>query len=73
MCYLIGNMLVSSCKCCVLVSLVHSVAMHNAVFCMVCSLFVSDMVGDYMVVPYFNVFLVMVVYVFSIVSSDLPQ
>ena len=68
-------MRVSYCKSCVLVSLVHSVAMRSAVFCMVCSLFVfvSDIMGDYIVFPYYSAVLVIVVYVFSNASFDLPQ
>ena len=39
-----GNMCVSSCRCCVLVSVVHPVVILSAVFCVICSLllFVSD-------------------------------
>ena len=61
--------------CCVFLSLVHPVAMRSAVFCMVCSLFVrvSDIMGDYMVLPYSSVVPIMAVYVFSNVSFDLPQ
>ena len=37
-----------SCRCCVLVSVVHPVAILKAVFCIICSLlmFVSDASGD---------------------------
>ena len=44
-------MLVSSCRCCVLVSCVHPVAILRAVFYTICSLpmFVSDPLGDHMV------------------------
>ena len=43
-----GSMSVSSCRCCVLVSCVHYVAVLNAVFCMTCSLLmlVQDARGD---------------------------
>ena len=43
-CYLIGSMLVSSCKCCVLASLVHPESMPSTVFCIIFSFFafVSD-------------------------------
>ena len=46
----IGSTLVS-CRCCVLVSCVHPVAILRAVFCTICSLsmFVSDVLGDHMV------------------------
>ena len=39
-----GNMCVSSCRCCMLVSVVHPVAILSAVFCVICSLlmFVSE-------------------------------
>ena len=42
---------VSSCRCCVLVSVVHSVAIMSAVFCVICSLLmvVSAASGDHMV------------------------
>ena len=41
-------MLVSSCKCCVFVSCVHPVAVLNAAFCVICSLFmlVEDAIYD---------------------------
>ena len=44
-------MCVSSCRCCVLVSVVHPVAILSAVFCVICNLlmFVSDASGDHMV------------------------
>ena len=56
-CCLIGSMLVSSCRCCVLVSRVHPVVIHSAVFCAVCSLFVfvSDKIGDQIELPYSSV------------------
>ena len=37
-CWCIGSTLVSSCRCCVLVSCVHPVAILRAVFCTICSL-----------------------------------
>ena len=44
----------SSCKCCVLVFVVHPVAILSVVFCVICSLlmFVSDASGDHMVKTY---------------------
>ena len=53
-CWCIGSTLVSSCRCCVLVSCVHPVAILRAVFCTICSLsmFVSDALGDHMVEAY---------------------
>ena len=46
-----GNMCVSSCRCCVLVSVVHSVAILSVVFCVICSflMIVSDASGDHKV------------------------
>ena len=74
-CCLMGSMLVSSCRCCVLVSHVHPVGIRRAVFCTVCSLFVfvSDIIGDQIVLPYSSVVLVTAVYVLSSVSLDFPQ
>ena len=39
-----------SCRCCMFVSCVHPVAIHNAAFCMACSLLmlVEDARGDHM-------------------------
>ena len=33
---------VSSCRCCVFVSVVHTVAIMSAVFCVICSLFLME-------------------------------
>ena len=46
-----GSVCVSSCRCCVFLSVVHPVAILIAVFCVICSLlmFVSDASGDHMV------------------------
>ena len=70
-----GNMLVSSCRSCVLMSRVHPAVIRSAVFCTVCSffVFVSDIIDDQIVLPYSNVVLVMAVYVLSSVSLDFPQ
>ena len=48
-CSFMGSRCVSSCICCVFVSVVHSVAILSAVFCVICSLlmFVSDVIGDH--------------------------
>ena len=45
-----GSMSVSSCRCCMFVSCVHSVAVLSAEFCMTCSLLmlVQDARGDHM-------------------------
>ena len=63
----IGSTLVSSCRCCVLVSCVQPVAILRAVFCTICSLsmFVSDALGDHMVEAYSSTVLVMALYVAS--------
>ena len=60
-CWCIGSTFVSSCRCCVLVSCVHPVAILRAVFCTICSLsmFVSDALGDHMVEAYSSTGLVM--------------
>ena len=44
-----GSVNVWSCRCCMFVSCVHSVAVLNAVFCMTCSLLmlVEDAIGDH--------------------------
>ena len=49
-----GSMCVSSCKCWVLVSGVHTVAILSVVFCVICSLlmFVSAVSGDHNVEAY---------------------
>ena len=74
-CWCIGSTLVSSCRCCVLVSCVHPVAILRAVFCTICSLsmFVSDALGDHMVEAYSSTGLVMALYVASMVSLCLPH
>ena len=45
-----GSLSGSSCRCCMFVSCVHSVAVLNAAFCMACSLLmlVEDARGDHM-------------------------
>ena len=45
-----GSVSVSSCRCCLLVSCVHPVAVLNAAFFMICSLLmlVEDVRGDHM-------------------------
>ena len=70
-----GRVGVSSCRCCVFVSVVHPVAILSAVFCVICSLlmFVSDASGDHMVETYSSMGLVMAVYVAMIVSFCFPM
>ena len=65
-----GSVCVSSCMCCVFVSVVHPVAILTAVFCVICSLmrFVSDTIGDHMVETYSSMGLVMALYVARIYS-----
>ena len=62
-----GSMLVSSCRCCVLVSCVHPVVTRSAVFCTEYSLlvFVSDIICDLIVLPYSSTVLVTTVYCLS--------
>ena len=69
-----GRVCVSSCICCVFVSVVHPVAiLLSVVFCVICSLlmFVSDASGDHMVETYSSRF-VMALYVAMIVSFCFP-
>ena len=49
-----GSMSVSSCRCVMIVSCVHPVAVLNAAFCMTCSLLmrVEDARGDHMAEAY---------------------
>ena len=70
-----GIVCVSSCKCCVFVSVVHPVAILSAVFCVISSLwmFVSDASGDHMVETYSSMGLVMALYVAMIVSFCFPH
>ena len=70
-----GNMCVSSCRCCVLVSVVHPVTFLSAVFCVICSvlMFVFDASVDHMVDTYSSMSLVMALYVASIVSFCFPH
>ena len=70
-CVLKGNIRVSLCRCCVLVSLVQPVIVLSAWFCMVCSLLmlVSDAIGDKIVFAYSMILL----YVVVSVSLALPQ
>ena len=60
-----GGVRVSSCRCCVFVSVVHPVAILSAVFCVICSLFmfVLDASGDHMVKMYSSIGLTMALYV----------
>ena len=66
---------VSSCRCCVFVSVVHPVAILSAVFGVICSLlmFVSDASGDHMVETYSSMGPVMPLYVAMIVSFCFPM
>ena len=70
-----GRVCVSSCRCCVFVSVVHPVAILSVVFCVICSLlmFVSDASGDHMVETYSSMGLVMAFYVAMIVSFCFPH
>ena len=70
-----GSVCVSSCRCCVFVSVVHPVAILSAVFYVICSLlmFVSDAIGDHMVETYSSMGLFMALYVARIVSFCFPH
>ena len=70
-----GRVYVSSCRCCVFVSVVHPVAILSAVFSIICSLlmFVSDASGDHMVETYSSMGLVMDLYVARISSFCFPH
>ena len=70
-----GRVCVSSCRCCVFVSVVHPVAIPSAVFCVICSLlmFVSDANGDHMMGTYSSMGLIMALYVVMIVSFCFPH
>ena len=69
-CSFMGNLCVSSCRCFVLVSVVHPVAILSAVFCVIRSLFkfVFDASGDHIVKRYSSIGLVMALYVASTLS-----
>ena len=68
-CSFIDSVCVSSCICCVLVSVVHSVDILSALFCVICSLLmcVSDASVDHMVETYSSMGLVISLYVVSII------
>ena len=70
-----GRVCVSSCRCCLFVSVVHPVAILSAVFCVICSLlmFVSDTIGGHMVETYSSMGLVMALYVAKIISFCFPH
>ena len=70
-----GSMCVSSCRCCVFVSVVHPVAILSAVFCVICSLlmFVSNAIGDHIVEMYSGMGLGMALCVSRIVSFCFPH
>ena len=70
-----GSVCVSSCRCCVFVSVVHPVANLHAVFCVICSLLmcVSDATGDHIVETFSSMGLVMALYVARIVSFCFPH
>ena len=55
-CVCSGGMLVSPCRCLVLVSSVHPVAMRSAVFCIVCSVVCA--IDDHIVEAYSSIVLI---------------
>ena len=70
-----GRVCVSSCRCCVFVSVIHLIDILSVVFCVICSLlmFVSDATGDHMVETYSSMGPVMALYVVMIVSFCFPH
>ena len=70
-----GSILVSLCRCAVLVSSVHPVIVRIALFCVVCSLdmFVSEAMGDHTVLAYSIIGRVIVLYVVVNVSLFCPS
>ena len=68
-------MSVSSCRCCMLVSCVHPVAVLNAAFCMTCSLLMllKDARGDHMEEAYSRAGLKTALYATMSVSFYLPH
>ena len=70
-----GSTLVSSCRCCALVSRVQPVIVLSAVFWIVCSFVVCvcDMMGDQTVLAYSSCGRVRALYVQSSVSLDFPH
>ena len=63
------------CRCCVLVSVVHPVAILSAVCCVICRLlmYVYDASGDHMVETYSSMGLVMALYVVIIFPFVSPM
>ena len=74
-CSFMGRVCVSSCRCCLFVSVVHPVAIVSAVLCVISSLlmFVPDASGDHMVETCSSMGLVMGLYVAMIVSFCFPH
>ena len=70
-----GRVCVTSCRCCVFVSVVHPVVILSAVCCVICSLlmFVFDSSGDHMVETYSSMGLDMALYVAIIISFCFPH
>ena len=73
-CVAMGSILVSLCRCAMLVSSVHPVIVRVALFCVVCSLcmFVSEAMGDHTELAYSMIGRVIVLYVVVSVSLFLP-
>ena len=70
-----GSVSVPSCRCCMIVSCVHLVAVLNAAFCMTCSLLmlVEDAIGDHVEKAYSRAGLITSLYVAMSVSFCLPH
>ena len=60
-------------RCVDVMCVVHPVAILSAVFCVICSLLMSDASGDHMVATYSSMGLVMALYVAMIVSLCSPM
>ena len=67
-----GSNFVSVCRWCVFVSTVHPVIVRSAEFCIVCNLFVFDMIGDQIVLSYSRMGLIIVLYVMLVCFFGLP-
>ena len=67
-----GSVCVSSCICCMLVSVMHPFVILSVLFCSLLA-FVSDASGDHMVETYSNLGIVMALHVASNVSICFPH
>ena len=74
-CLCMGSVSVSSCRCCMVVSCAHPVAVFYAAFCMICSLLmlVEDTRGNHMEEAYSRAGFMTALYVAMSVSFCLPN